>query len=267
MIGKNHPALRRVRDLVRDPARRRGEAVFVAEGPRLVREALAASAEIELVVGSPRLLATTEGERLRRAIEEAQLPFLEASAEALDAVQDARSPQPILCVVRTRPVDLEAVLAGATLVVLACGVQDPGNLGAIRRTADAAGADLLLASGSSADLHHPRAVRASSGSVFRLPAARGELGELARALVDRTFRLLGADPRGEVPLAAADFGGRVALVLGAEGAGLPPEIDPLLAARVRIPMRDGVESLSIGAAAAVLLFYRRGLGSGLEDET
>ncbi len=261
MVGKNHPALRRVRDLARDAERRRAESVLVAEGPHLVREALDAAADVELVVGAPRLGATPEGQALRQAVDRAGLPFVEASDAALDAVQDARSPQPVVCVVRVRPVDLPATLDRARLVVLACGVQDPGNLGAIRRTADAAGADLLLATAGSADLHHPRAVRASAGSAFRLPAVRGELGELTDRLVSRGFRLLGADPRGELAFHDADWSGRLALVLGAEGPGLPPELDPVLAARIRIPMREGVESLSIGAAAAVLLFYKRGLGS------
>jgi len=266
MIGKNHPALRRLRALRRDPARRREEGVFVAEGLHLAQEALDAGAEIELALGSPRLALTPEGRALLGVLESAGVPYLETSEAAIETAQDARSPQPVVCVVRARVVDLQASLERASLVVLACGVQDPGNLGAILRTADAAGADLLLADGASADLHHARAVRGSQGSIFRLPALRGDLDAFAHELVARRFRLLAADPRGELSFADTDWSGRVAIVLGAEGAGLPPELDRLLDARIRIPMRDRVESLSVGAAAAVLLFEaRRRLGSGPES--
>jgi len=257
MIGKNHPALRRLRALRREPALRHAEGVLVAEGLHLVREALDAGAAIDLALGSPRLGATAEGRALSRDLEAARVPYLETSDDALDAAQDARSPQPVVCVVRARAVELAESLERASLVVLACGVQDPGNLGAILRTADAAGADLLLASAGSADLHHPRAVRASQGSIFRLPALRGDLDGFVGELLARRFRLLGADPRGELSFTDVDWGGRIALVLGAEASGLPPGLEGRLAARIRIPMRDRVESLSIGAAAAVLLFEIR----------
>ncbi len=254
MLGRNHPILRRLRELRREPARRDAERVLVAEGPRLVREALRASAEIELALGSPRLSTTEGGRALRSDLEQAGVPYHETTDEHLDAAQDARSPQPVLCIVRRRHIDWAATLDDASLVVVGHGLQDPGNVGSILRTADAAGVDALLLTGASADPYHPRAVRASAGSVFRLPVARGELAAYAEELDRRGFRLVGADPQGELPLERADFRGRIAIVFGAEGAGLPAELDQALDARVRIPLRAGVESLSVGAAAAVLLF-------------
>jgi len=261
MLGRNHPVLRRLRELRREPARRDAEGVLVAEGPHLVREALAAGAVIELAVGSPRLAATAGGLALRRDLERAGVPYHETTEAALEAAQDARSPQPVVSIVRRRDLDLGAVLDAARFVVLAHGLQDPGNVGSILRTADAAGVDALLLAGASADPHHPRAVRASAGSVFRLPVTRGDLATHAADLARRAFRLVGADPRGDRLLADFDWSGRIAIVLGAEGAGLPADLDRALAARVRIPMRAGIESLSVAAAAAILLFTAKGVRS------
>jgi TrmH family RNA methyltransferase len=254
MLGRRNAVLRRLRELRRRPALRDAEQVLVAEGPRLVREALRAGVAIEVAVGTPRLASTPAGRALREDLERAGVAFHEASDEALDAAQDARSPQPVVCIVRRPSVDLASWLDASELVVVGHGIQEPGNVGSILRTADAAGFDGLLLTGPSADAYHPRAVRASAGAVFRRTAVRATLDVAVTELCGRRFRLVGADPRGDVPLSAADWHGRLAVVLGAEGAGLPSALDPALAARVRIPMRAGVESLSIGAAAAVLLF-------------
>lgn len=233
--------------------------MLVAEGVHLVLEALRSAATIECVVASPRLERTREGRALRAEVAGRGVDLREAADSLLGSLQDARSPQPVLAVVRAPTWSLDEVLAPrgeATppLVVVADRIQDPGNLGAVLRTADAAGATGFVCCGGSADLHHPRAVRATMGSVFRLPALAAERSEAQAALSRRGIRTIAADPRGGSVYHEGDLTGAVALLLGGEGAGLDPAWLERADCRVRIPMRDGVDSLSVGAAAAVLLF-------------
>jgi TrmH family RNA methyltransferase len=249
MISRQHPLARRLRALRHDPALRKAEGVIVAEGVHLAEEALASSARIEAAVVGPRLAAQDGGALVVR--------LLAAGVAVHEALQDARSPQPIVLLVKRSDVGIETVFErsrGIPLVVVACGMQDPGNLGSVLRTAEAAGATGFAATPGGAELTHPRAVRATMGSIFRLPAAEAD-AEAVVALARRNgVTLVGAAARHGTPYDALDWTRPCALLLGSEGAGLPPEIAARLDAHVTVPMRDPVESLSVGAAAAVLLF-------------
>jgi TrmH family RNA methyltransferase len=252
VISRQHAISRRLRALRGDPALRAREGVLVAEGIHLAREALDAGARIEAAVIAPRLREHPEGASLIDRLGKAGVAVHEASDATLDALQDARSPQPIVLLVAHDAASLDRIFDGGktSLVVVACGVQDPGNLGAILRTAEAAGATGFVASTGSAGLTHPRAVRATMGSIFRLPSTEASLEEVTL----RKVALVGAAARGGTPYDAYDWTSSLALLLGSEGGGLPDEIMDRLDARVSIPLAPGVESLSVGAAAAVLLF-------------
>lgn len=257
MLSRTHPVARRLRALRTDRALRDAEGVCVAEGIHLAGEALAAGAAIEAAIVSPRLLENAEGRELARRLGESGVPTYESSEATLDGLQDARSPQPVVAIVAWRSAPLAEVLdgrRGVPLVAVACGVQEPGNLGALWRTADAAGATGFLSTSGSAALTHPRAVRATMGSIFRLPATEWTLEAILHEVKSRGFKIIGADARAAVPYDTVDWSGPIALLLGGEGAGLPAEAAGRLDARAMIPMAPGVESLSVNAAAAVLLF-------------
>lgn len=257
MLGRSHPSVRRARALRRDGALREAEGVLLAEGIHLAEEALAASTPIEIVWVSPRLSAIAGGASLRARLEGAAAEIHEVPDRLLDSLQDARSPQPVLLLVR-RPLDsLESVLRGrgaVPLLVIAAGVQDPGNLGALVRTADAAGATGFVAARGGADPLHPRAVRATMGSVFRLPLARAAAADLPGVLRSAGVRAVGAVPRAASDYRRLDWTAPTALLVGGEGAGLPADLLEAMDDVVSIPTHPGVESLSVGAAAAVLLF-------------
>jgi TrmH family RNA methyltransferase len=246
VISRGHALVKRLRLLRSDPACRAEQGVFVAEGIHLAEEALRAGAAIETALVAPGL----KDAALRAALAGRAERFEEAPDELLGALQDARSAQPVLLVVRRRDLPPRD---GVPLVVVAVGVQDPGNLGTLLRSADAAGATDFLACGG-ADPHHPRAVRATMGAIFRLACSRVSFGDAAAALRARAVPLVGADAAGEVDYAAFDWTGPVAIVLGGEGSGLAAVPRGALRSSVRIPMREGSESLSVAAAGAVLLF-------------
>jgi len=213
---------------------------------------------IERAIVAPSLQETDEGRALLARLDAGAVPVFEVETPVMEGLQDARSPQPVLLVVRRDALSGTGAvpgLPGVALVTVAAGVQDPGNLGAMLRSADAAGATGFVAVGPSADLFHPRAVRASMGAIFRLPCAQEtEVEPLLAGLRGLGIRTLAAHPAAELRYDLCDLRGPVALFFGGEGGGLPADLLGRLDGAVRIPLRPGVESLSVGAAAAVLLF-------------
>jgi TrmH family RNA methyltransferase len=255
-LGKSNPAMRRIRSLRRNRAAREDENVFLAEGIHLCQEALSHGADIESACFTDRLLGSEEGRTLHDQMRRAGFPLAETSEDGMNSIQDARSPQPVMIIARRNDPEFEALWQPhPAVIVVACQVQDPGNLGAMLRTADAAGGTGFAALGNGADLYHPRAVRSTMGSIFQLPALSlsDETGFL-EALRKQGICLAGAVLEDGVPPDQVDWSGPFALFLGPERGGLPKSIGERLDTRIRIPMRPGVDSLSVGAATAAILF-------------
>jgi len=221
-----------------------------------VAEALAAGVPIESVFLSPELAERADG---RRIVEGATCEVEIVEPSVLASLMDADTPQGALAVAslpRGGATSLPHCRDG--VYVYLDGVQDPGNVGAIARVAEAAGVCGLACGPGTADPNHPRALRASAGSLLRLPAAvevaPEELRDHLRSLAPRWIALV-AHGGGELydePLAGA-----LVLALGAEGAGLSPAAERLADLRVRIPTEPPVESLNVATAAAVVLFELR----------
>lgn len=191
------------------------------------------------------------------------LPQLSAHVETLllpdDVFQSAvatETPQGVAALVRLKQHELSDVLAAPEpLVVVCAGVQDPGNLGTIIRSAEAfeAGGILLLGEGTVSPFN-PKVVRASAGSIFRLPVIRLELRPALETLRERGLRLLATSSHKGTPVDEAALTGPVALFIGNEGAGLPREILRQIEETVVIPHSARVESLNAGVAASVILY-------------
>ena len=258
VLGRQHPTIRRLRVLRTDATRRRAESVLVAEGIHLAQEALAAARDsIELVLLSPELSGSEEGRRLLARIRESEVPCFETSDSVIQTLQDARSAQPILTLLGRPSWPRDGGLSTASrnpLVGVAHGIQDPGNLGSLLRTLHAAGGTACFVDGAGADPFHPRAVRASMGSILRLPVFVEPTEQLLPRLRERRIALVGADASGEQDYSDCNMSRALAVFFGSEGRGLPPALLSELDETVRVPLHSGVESLSVGAAAAVLLF-------------
>ncbi len=229
------------------------EGVLVAEGVRLVGEALDARLRVLEAAVSPRCTDAALRARLREVAE----AFVECSDDVLASLSSLETP-PGVAVALARPAVGEAdLLRGglAPLVVAAAGVRDPGNLGSLLRTAEAAGASGVVTLRGGADPFRDKAVRGSMGSVFRLPVVHGldAAGLIAFARA-HALQLVVADGGGERLHTQADLEKPLVLVVGAEAAGVPKELLAAAHARVRIPLRPPVESLNVAVAAGVLLF-------------
>jgi TrmH family RNA methyltransferase len=227
----------------------------VVEGPKLLVSALDAGAEIEAVFvgadesGPAPAVADAIGRARDRGVR-----IYELGAGVVEKVADTATPQPLLAVVRTPQATL-GDLDTATFVVVCVDVRDPGNAGAVIRSADAAGADGVVCCAGTVDPFNPKTVRASAGSVLHLPVvAGGEPSDVLDALAGAGLRALAAVAHGGTPYTDVDLLGPLALVFGNEAAGLPDEIGGRLDAEVTIPMAGRAESLNVSMAAAVLCF-------------
>lgn len=259
-LSRSHPLVSRIRRLSRSARDREREGILLVEGIRLAEEALAERARILEVLASPRLSSDARGSRLLERLADSGVRVRLAGEDLLASLHDAESHQGILLLASRPPgasEDTIAELASEGALLVACGVQDPGNVGALVRIADAAGAGAFVAAGG-ADPFGPKAVRATAGSVFRLPIARltetAAVTGLAERLRAAGLRLLGAAPRGGIDYRRADLSAGAVLFLGGEGAGLPEPLEQMLDEKVSIPMSPRVESINVAAAAAVILF-------------
>ena len=247
---KHHDAVR-LRALLRDASARRDARAFVLEGPRIVADALARGVALEAVYLGPG--ARRSFASLVARLEDASIPTRDLKEGVLEKIGTTRTPQPVLAVAALPDeVPLAAVHPG--LVVVCVGVADPGNLGTILRSSEAAGATAVVVT-DGVDPWNPKVVRGSAGAVFGVPLVIVDdvVGALA-ALRARGWRSVGADATATVDYTAADLGGSIALVLGSEAHGLPAEVADALDAVVQIPMAGAIESLNVAVAASILMF-------------
>lgn len=230
--------------------------LVLIEGPKLLAEALAAGLGIrEVLAGTT--AATRARDLLARARERA-IPVRLLDDALVASLSEAETSQGVLALAERPRFEEARLFEGVPLIVVAIGIQNPGNLGALLRTAEAAGASGAYLTTGCADPFSWKTLRGSMGSAFRLPQIAGLSpgGVLAR-LKERGVLAVAAAMKGASAYTRFDWRRPCALLLGAEGAGLPPELEAAADARVAIPMADPVESLNVSAAAAVLLFEAR----------
>jgi TrmH family RNA methyltransferase len=244
-----------VRDLQRRKARgRRGLAVV--EGVRLVEEALAAGLEFKGALVSPDLARTTRGQALAAELASHAIAVEEVGARLFGDLAGTDTPQGILAIVQPRAWTLTDVKSGPLLVV--DGVQDPGNVGTLIRTAHALGASASVLLRGSADPMNPKALRAAMGATFRHPVL--QLDDAPFIAWAREHGLvLWATAADGTPIARAlqtrpADKELIAVIVGNEGAGIRPQLNAIAAQRVAIPLAHGAESLNVAIAAGILLY-------------
>lgn len=254
ITSRHHPLVAACRAL----GRRRAETPerILLDGLHLVEEAYRAGVPVETAAVAPTILDRPDGAQLARALQQAGAEVVEVSESVLQAMSPVSTPSGIVAIARRPASSLAAVLAGRPqLVLVGIDIQDPGNVGAMARAAEAAGATGVAFAGASADPFGWKALRGSMGSLLRLPAASNlpwqEVLAGARAA---GVHIVATQPRGGAPLYDLDLRGPVAFLLGGEGPGLPDEVLAAADAGVSIPMHSPVESLNVSVAAAVLLY-------------
>lgn len=240
------PGNERIKWLVRlrERAHRDAEGVFVVEGERLYARAIEAGR-------SPIVTFVTED-----ADTDTVGDVVTVDARVLDKASYRDRSEGLIAVFPQLVTGLSSLEVGTSpLVLIAENVEKPGNLGAMLRTAGAAGVDALIAAGQTVDAHNPNAIRASTGALFSVPLAMGTWDALSPWLRKRDIRVIAAAPSGGKTLWEADLTGGVALVVGSEDRGLSPTALDNADTVVEIPQSPGiVDSLNVSVAAGILVF-------------
>jgi TrmH family RNA methyltransferase len=248
--SRANPFLKLVRGLARGGRR---DPRLLLEGTKLVQAALESGLPIERA-----LVAGERGEKEVSRLEAAGVEVLETTKPLFESVSSLEAPEGILAIARRPSRSLEA-LSSEGIVLVSAGIQDPGNLGAVARVAEAGGASALVVLKGSADPFSPKALRGSMGSLLRIPVYDdADLAELKRL----GFRLAALVARGGADYRDADWKAPVAILLGREASGLGDATVSASDLRVTIPMRGSIESLNVATAAALVLYEanRRMLG-------
>ncbi len=225
---------------------------IAVESVRMIEEAIRSGLR-------PRAVFFSESARPRA---DRLLPQLSAHVECLllpdEVFRSAvatETPQGVAALIRLPPHTLDGVLAAPEpLIVAAAGVQDPGNLGTIIRSAEAFGAAGVLVGAGTVSPYNPKVVRAAAGSLFRLPVVAMEFSAITNTLRTRGIRMLATSSHKGTPIDEIDLRGGVALVIGNEGAGVPKEILRAVDGLIAIPHAPAVESLNAGVAGSILLY-------------
>ncbi|MFA5114199.1 MAG: RNA methyltransferase [Candidatus Margulisiibacteriota bacterium] len=238
--------LKLVKNLLEKRSARRKEGRFVVEGPHLVEEA---GDKVECLVYCENLPVV-------KTLEDNGTPCYKISRQQFEEISGVETPQGVLAVVKEFGFSFRDLLkADKTLIVYCLGVQDPGNLGTIIRSADAFGATGVIVSKGTVDLYNPKVVRSSMGSLFHLPIITTEDdGETIKYLKEHKVKIIAADGSAKQDVSAVSLKGAVAILMGNEGAGLIKSIIEIADEAARIPMVGRAESLNVGMAASVLLY-------------
>jgi TrmH family RNA methyltransferase len=238
---------------VRRLARRGSRKLCLAEGARPVRAALAAGVPVHELYVAPDLLAGERDADLVATAEHHGAAIVELGVEAFASLTNGR-PDGLLAVVRRPSTELGSLAElRAPFLAVAVAIERPGNLGAIVRTACAAGVDALLVADPRTDVFHREAVRGSVGAVFRLRCVTARTGDALAWLREREIRLVAATPGARVPYWEPSYAGAVAVAFGGERHGLPPVWLEAASQQVSVPAHGPVDSLNVAVAAGVVL--------------
>lgn len=251
LTGLQNPLVKAAAELKQKKYRQqRGE--FLAEGLRTVEEAVAFKAAQQL------FYTATEDERTLRLLEQAaalQVKLVCVSEAVMKKIADTETPQGIIAVCRMQEKPLEQLLASGRMLLVLDRVGDPGNIGTMLRTADAAGVGGIILLKGTADIYAPKTVRSSMGSLFHVPILSGVTEQ---EFIDNAkkagYQLLVTALGGADNLYQADLKGRLAFVMGNEAGGVSATLLQQADKRVFIPMCGKAESLNVAMAAGIIMF-------------
>ena len=244
------------RDLGRRKAREK-RSLFVAEGVRSVEELLRSGLKLQGALVAPQLLSAPRGQALRESLDQSGVEVLEVSEKDFRSAAETESPQGVIAIGEVPAHSFGTLeIAFVCRVLLLDGVQDPGNVGTILRTAAALGATATIALPGTVDLWNPKVIRSSMGAQFAHAAFHADASETLSFLDRNKIELWAADASGSA-LNRGDAPPRLAVALGNEGSGLSPQIRAAARKTISLPIAASVESLNVAVAAGIILYELR----------
>lgn len=234
---------------------RRTHRQFLVEGVRALEEAIGGGMHLATVAWCPELVTGERAEELARELSDRGETVLRMAEGAFRAFSQVQSPEGLAAAVSIPDTRLEDLPGDADLVVAAVDLRDPGNMGALLRTADAAGAQGLIAAGTCVDVYDPKVVRATAGSIFHLPAVTGvEGGEMIRWARREGIRTVAGCLEDARPHTRIRYPQRALVMVGNEANGLREDVARQANLRAYIPMPGRAESLNVTVAAGILIW-------------
>lgn len=247
----------------RDAAKHHGQNdEVVLDGVHLLLDALRSGIAIDIVVATADRLddPSADVQELWRLVRGAGVPLHEATTGVIEAASPVRTPSGVVAIARWTLSPLASMWAPPPALVLGLvDVQDPGNAGAVIRSADGLGATGVVMIGATADPASPKTMRGAMGSSFRVPVARASLGETMRAARAAGLKVAAtsAPASASTDLHAADLTGPLLVLLGNEGAGLPAQALRTADVQLSIAMRPGIDSFNVAVTSALILYEAR----------
>ena len=254
-VTRQQSSVKRYRDLAKNAHAGGLDREVLLDGVHLLAEARASGVPIDSAAFDHVALERPDARHLAEKLTADGTEVLIVSRKVLESMSPVKTPSGVVGIARRSMSPLHAALGHpSSLVVIAHDIQDPGNVGALVRTAEAAGATAFVACGATADALSWKALRGSMGSGLRVPMARAGIGETIQACRTAGLRIAAITTREGTSLFASDLRPPTAILLGSEGAGLPETLLQQADLRVSIPMTGRVESLNVSVAAALVLY-------------
>ena len=249
----SNPKVKQVAQWQTNSGKRREEGVFLAEGFKMCEEAPERDVR-EIYITQEALEKAGTQPALREKLE--RIGYETVSSEVFRKMSDTRTPQGILCVVKRQETDLERLLAAENpLLIVLEDLQDPGNLGTIVRTGEGAGVTGIVMSQGTVDIYNPKTIRATMGSIYRVPFVYTEdLGRAVGQMRERGMRVYAAHLAGEKDYDGFCYRKGTAFLIGNEARGLGGELSRQADDLLKIPMEGQVESLNAAVSAALLVY-------------
>lgn len=256
---RQDPIVTRFREVAKHPGK---DDEVLLDGVHLLLDALRAGVDVDTVLATTDVLddQSEDGRELWRRAREAGVAIHEATTGVIEAASPVRTPSGVVAIARWAPSPLAALWEPhPALVIGLVDVQDPGNAGAVIRSADGLGATGVLMIGATADPASAKSLRGAMGSTFRVPVARASMGEALRAARAANVRIVAttAPAPSTTDLHAADLTGPLLVLLGNEGAGLPAQALKVADSQVSIAMRPGINSFNVAVTSALVLYEAR----------
>ncbi len=257
ITSKSNPQLKYLQTLLKKRSAREADRVFICEGRKMFFEILTQRPEslVKAYWSESSVAELADAERAMMLT----CDWETVSDAAFCAVAETVTPQGVIAIVRMPRYSIEDMIAGETTKLLLLeSLRDPGNLGTIMRTAEAAGMNGIILSSDSVDVFNPKVVRSTMGAILRVPFCYVEdFPKAMENLKERGVTLYAAHLQGSVPYTEASYDSRAGILIGNEANGLSDGVTALSDVRIRIPMDGQAESLNAAVAAAILMYHLR----------
>jgi len=262
ITSAQNPIIKEVKSLKQKKYREEKKLFFI-EGIRFVEEALKEGVQIERILVSDKLAETNSGYEILKKVSNGGYPVFQLPHKLFMEISDTQNPQWILAVLSMKNCDIEDVWDEKNFFVILDSVQDPGNMGTIIRTADAAGMTGVIVSKGCVDVYNPKVLRSTMGSIFHIPICQSQdIFETMDRMKKRGIKICAAHLEGSCDYFDLEYKNNIAIVIGNEANGISEEVKNFADILVRIPMPGRAESLNASVAAVILMYeiLRKNIG-------